>query len=108
MKRIVCVAIFSLLVLPTMANAGQEFAIRGVGNSSCGKYVRDDNLRKFALQWVGGFTTAINQMQAEVSTERTDMLKGADGDAIDVWMMNYCTQNPLKTIREAASELVRQ
>jgi len=43
------------------------------------------------------FVTAINvnRSMASPAGDAADVLNGADKDAIELWMTNYCTQNPL-------------
>lgn len=92
-KRISAAIAMSVVVSigsPSLAEGG--YMNRGVGVSTCGAFVRDARLRRDAMNWVMGFTTAINvYVAADTNSEEdTDVLNGADYDALELWLVNYC------------------
>ncbi|MDW9459356.1 hypothetical protein GOA57_05200 [Sinorhizobium meliloti] len=101
----------ALMLLPSIADAG-NIKIRGAGTASCGTWISEPELRQSLLiQWVLGYITAMNYGRwndIPLQPEEIDLLKGADVNAIEVWMSNYCTQNPLEPLWVAAGVLVEQ
>lgn len=60
------------------------------------------------LNWVMGFTTAVNASFSAQNNDGqpVDVLNGADLDAIELWLVNYCTANPLNKIVDATTALI--
>jgi hypothetical protein len=52
-------------------------------------------------QWIYGYLSGLNFSGAE----NVDFLAIPDGPAIDAWVKNYCTKNPLDDLKAAASAL---
>lgn len=104
-------AALAFMLLPTMAYSG-NIKIRGAGIASCGTWVSEPEMRQsLLLQWVLGYITAMNYGRwndIPVQDEEIDLLNGADANAIELWLTNYCTQNPLQPIWVAAGILVEQ
>jgi len=96
-----------LMLIPTVSHA-DEFRVRGAGTASCGYFIQKPNDRVANLQWVLGFVTGTNAIRVAALGERAsvDVLNATDIDAIELWLTNYCTQNPLKNISDAAMALV--
>lgn len=110
LKKILLTAVLASLLEPALANAG-TIAIRGAGTASCGTWVKELELRHSLFQWVVGFVTATNYAESQKAPDRpgeTDVLDGADHNAIDVWMTNYCTENPLTPLWIAAGVLAKE
>lgn len=85
------------------ATATEAVEIRGA--SSCGAWVADRNTEANGWAvlvrrgWLLGYLSA----HAVITGE--DILKGTDTRSIDLWMDNYCRQNPLKRIDDGGDAL---
>lgn len=79
----------------------------GAGALSCGAFLKQEHVRNGVMQWVLGFVTGFNIVRAAAtkSSETADILNGADADAVEVWLANYCKTNPLHDIASAAVAL---
>jgi hypothetical protein len=96
--------------------------VHGIGGKSCGDYlsavsehapgtgmqIRQGNREYFdeALvrrEWLAGFMTAMNMMWSEPTMQIT-----ADAAAIDVWIRQWCAQNPSGALVHAAAAFVRE
>ncbi len=60
------------------------------------------------MAWVLGFVTGMNVLKSATQPDggNVDVLNGADVDAIEVWITNYCNENPLKQVWNASVDLV--
>ncbi|MCK3776193.1 hypothetical protein MZK49_05550 [Ensifer sesbaniae] len=107
-KRTLRAAMLVFMLIPTMASA-QQVAIRGAGMSTCGSWVSGDRLDRLnSLSWVLGFVSAASVFRAkEFSSDgKYDAMNGADADAIELWITNYCSQNPLKKLWNASTAML--
>jgi hypothetical protein len=70
----------------------------GYGTQSCGQWLAGRNGPDFYsnMAWIQGFLSGLALF---LPTQKTDH------DAIAAWVDNYCAQNPLKTIKDAAEQL---
>lgn len=84
------------------------YSYMGAGAMSCGEYVKQEALRTDALQWVLGFITAVNVTRAfdAKPDENISIMNGANVDAIELWLENYCAKNPLDSVTTATIRLV--
>jgi hypothetical protein len=100
----------------TMATLGisstfADVTIMGEGLNSCGSWVvaeRNDAYFGLKVQWVLGFLSGMN-LRAKIDGVPTtsDAIKQVgDGDAVQVWMDNYCKAHPTEKIGEAATTLM--
>jgi hypothetical protein len=88
------------------------FRVRGIGSSSCGKYVeaidhseasvKAENDRYAFLSWVGGYLSRYNKQNEDVY----DIFGYTDMPAVQLWLYNYCRRNPLNAFDEAADALI--
>ena len=82
------------------------FVVRGSGTTSCGKFVeifqRGDHLQDSS--WLNGYLTAINRY---IDTGVRDIAGDADRAALMLWIYNYCNNNPLDAVSDAAHQLFR-
>lgn len=107
-KKTIIAAAIALMMLPTIANAGNIF-VRGYGVSSCGTWVQDQAARENMLNWILGFATGMNNARFEQSPEQQatiDLLNGADANAIETWIGNYCALHPLDSLTLATIKLM--
>lgn len=94
------------LLLPSLADAG---SLVTRGSVSCGNFVKDREARRISVIWALGFVTASNYAEWKrlpKQDKEVDLLDGADADAIELWLVNYCTKQPLTPLWFAAGELV--
>jgi hypothetical protein len=96
--------IFSLLLLltaPYVFAEGGEFAVVGLNQLTCGKYVQDlaSNQSAKAMYgwWIAGFITGTNLVKDRITT--------SDVPAHEVWLKNYCERNLLDPFIKAAIKL---
>jgi hypothetical protein len=107
-KKTIIAATIALMTLPTIADAG-TITIRGAGIYTCGTWIKETGNRLTKMQWVLGFITAMNfnrYNELPEQAEDVDLLKNADAPGIELWVTNYCTRQPLKTLAEAAIALI--
>lgn len=101
-----------LLLAGSMSAEALEWRLIGFGVSSCGKWVssaEDPMLRLGYLSWVLGYVSAVNATEARQQRLRLDQaLRRTDGDALEIWIANYCQANPLKQLSEGADALIRE
>jgi len=108
------VATVVLVVFLISGIAWAEYRAFGGGRASCGEWTEDKNaaplagqrasLRRFQLeQWIGGYLTAYSQWVEGGSgpVSDTDNFVGATA-----WLDNYCQENPLNEVAEAAVQLI--
>jgi hypothetical protein len=93
MKSILLVA--SILMMMTMPS--YSFNLIG-GSQTCGDMLSDTSGR--AIIWVTAFVSGLNS-----ATPTKDILEGQSFNSINVWLKNYCRNNPLNQIKDAAQEL---
>lgn len=108
MRRTTLAAVaVAFMLVPTIVNAN-EFTIRGAGVASCGNFIQQRNNRTAHLHWIMGYVTGVNVFRTSFLGEgaSVDVLNGVDIDAIELWITNYCTENPLETVSDATLALV--
>ena len=74
------------------------FTVYNVARYSCGKFIADtaDNIQAKEVYswWLGGFISATNMQKGRATT--------TDRYAHDLWIRNYCKDNPLQLYFSAA------
>ena len=101
MKKILLAA----LLLVSTSNMAADKGVHGSGATSCGKFSNETTYqRSYDLMWVLGFVDAVNIR----NLEGPDLMKGIDGDAALGFISNYCQNNPLDHLFNAASALVNE
>lgn len=91
------------------ASAATNFS-RGLGGASCGEFLaaqehHDVVNQGLYEQWAQGFLTGRNVSEALHSEKVVDL---PDPDAMDHWLTNWCTKNPLVSYGIAVSALMRE
>lgn len=75
-----------------------------MGNRSCEMWVKNsvgiDVIYATNISWLSGYLSGV------AVGSKVDFLKTVDVNSLDLWMNNYCTKNPLKTVGEGADILV--
>jgi hypothetical protein len=93
------------------ANGG--IAIWGAGQVSCGAWLEGrqipreqtppgDHRREGREQWLLGYITASNLH----TPNHADLMAGTDPPGVYAWVDRWCRAHPLKTIYNAANELI--
>ena len=85
------------------ADANKHFSVRGLGVTTCSKYLEDRNRdakqsEKFA-HWFTGFLTAYNWLQPDTY----DIAPQYKSDGLLRYLDQYCGKNPKQRIIEAAT-----
>ena len=107
MKYMAAVATAVLLAVPSVFAADENgtLIVLGHGNKSCGTvvedYVEDGTNKSVNSVWVSGYLTAMN----EHVYQGKNVAKGTDPAARDLWIHNYCRENPLDNLYKATWEL---
>lgn len=100
---IVCA--FTWMPSPSLV-AGSHAMVVGEGGVSCGAWTEERQGKTFLADvlsaWVRGFVSAIN---LEGSSSSGHITEGIDNSAVEAWIDNYCTSNPLDTLALATVAL---
>jgi hypothetical protein len=107
MKRSLMIAVLLaiaavILILIDRAQAQGQVSIYGAGVQSCGKWLDERRTPIDWLeegQWVLGYVSAAGEFLN---------LRDTDSRGISAWVDNYCRDNPLKSIGNAAMALVKE
>lgn len=90
-------------LLPSMHSFSQKFTVYGQGALSCGAWLEarkeggiDESVHNV---WIAGYITG-------VTASGDFSLKDSDVDGRANWIDNYCEENPLDYIYDAATALV--
>jgi hypothetical protein len=111
MKRVVLVALFMAVAMPAgAADETDYYIIKGEGTKSCGTWIQDRKKGGFEGQvtdltqtaWLAGYLTAYNLWVPG----KADIAEGTDIAGLMAWIDNYCAQNPLNNIANAANALI--
>lgn len=90
------------------ADATGKFTVLSMGTRSCGDvveaYKRDGEEKFHNSIWVAGYLTAVNKYVSF----RSDIATGTNPAAWNLWIFNYCSNNPLDLLHDAASALVME
>lgn len=85
-------ALLLFLISPVYAN--EQLTIRGAGAVSCGKYLEGQkNAVLTETSWVQGFLSGMNVADAVIGKQ---MISLPDLESINLYMINYCKENPLE------------
>ena len=106
-RKILGATVLLLLSALTLNDAGsadakKRFSVRGLGATTCGKYLEDRNLEaknssQFA-HWFTGFLTAYNWLQPDTY----DIAVNYDSTHLLRYLDLYCGKNPKERIIDAA------
>src|SRR6478736_2919224 len=80
------------------------YMVLGPGGMSCAHWTkvrRDEVLSTPVVTWVMGFVASYNRY----GPGSPDITQGRNADGIPGWIDNYCAQNPLNNIADAAENL---
>ncbi len=103
MRYLTIIAIGILLA----ANPAVSDDVAGVGTHSCGQFIADIEaggqiLTSLYFSWVQGFLTGLNTKYLLCQEFHTDL---SDPPAIQLWLKNYCEENPLENYMTATAKL---
>ena len=98
----------SLMLLTATLNA---HAVTTMGDRSCGNWIKskEDKQQSNGTQWMleaTNHTWLAGYLSGLSVAMNKDFLKTVDGDSIFLWVDNYCRENPLKTVADAAMNLM--
>ena len=96
---------FFLFIVPiTQALAEGTYITYGVGNYSCGKFVKEQNVSasdtSFYSIWLTGYLTRYAR-DNKVDSISTDIY------GMELWVLNYCKENPTMNLAYASAILLR-
>ena len=104
-KAVLLKTIVTLLLLVSVSPLAQGGAYRlyGAGSYTCAYWTQERALPgwQYLGQWVLGFVSAYGHYHGNV-------LSRADAGEITAFMDNYCRQNPMSGILDAAAALVEE
>ena len=104
MKKYFSIFIISVCALTLSAcETTYQYWTYGVGVKTCTEWAaeRNDEYDTYVSTWVMGWVSGAGRY---IGVE----LEKADHEIMMAWIENYCTENPDKTIKEAAEFLVKQ
>ncbi|MCH8867836.1 MAG: hypothetical protein IID58_13430 [Proteobacteria bacterium] len=94
------------LMVSNIAALDEKHVIAGGGSISCGKFIADTKddefMSDFYFSWVQGFLSGLNFKYLESTEITTDL---SDHEALQLWIKNYCNDNPLDLYYIAAGKL---
>lgn len=103
MKKIFLIILVFLIPKISSGKLSGSFYIYGIGNKSCGSFIKEQNNEFFQADfrgWLFGYATGLSFMLGE------DVLKNKDGPALEIWLKNYCSKNPLNKFSDGVLELI--
>ena len=108
----------SLIVVPVAAVGADEASstVIGAGNVSCGTYAlarqEGNAANKAAISsWIHGYLTGMNELTENITGQPENIIGYTPATAAtvegDLWTFfdNYCAENPLDVLHDAASAL---
>ena len=112
--RIITIITATLLLTTSLEiNHAVAYTVAGNGTRSCGSWTEDRIALRMAprgteprtiawdsMGWILGFLSGVG-----FAGDHTDPLHGIDNNAVMAWIDNYCRNNPLKDIGDAAAGL---
>jgi hypothetical protein len=104
-RRILAGALLAAVLLTGAAEVRADYAMIGLGGSSCGSWSawRRDRLAGDAQQWVVGFLSGIGF----VGDDGDNPLRSVDAQGVWAWVDNHCRANPIDKISAAAKAFYR-
>jgi hypothetical protein len=98
------ITIILMLLYASSLTAKPIITVYHVSGTTCGKYISDISDSPQAIEvyswWLAGFITAMNIEKSRVTT--------TDKHAHELWVKNYCKDNPLDLFVNAAVQLDKQ
>jgi len=104
MRYLALIAAGMLMATHTVVEA--QKVIAGPGAMSCGKFIAEDDWSSRAVffTWAQGYLTGLNvKYFFDVSAPGSTDLQDTDGQ--EVWLLNYCRENPLDLYFGAVNNL---
>lgn len=92
MKKINAVLLLVGLLVSTGATA-----VSTMGNTSCGRWVKDRSASSLRDQ-LAGDSWLIGYLNGVAAWSDVDILNQVDGESLMLWMDNYCKANPLESV----------
>ena len=85
-----------LLVAPTFTFAAEQVAIGGIGVSSCGQFLEDQQdpgMTNMHVTWAQGFLSGLNIADGRSGKELVSL---PDDSTIKLYLVSHCTKKPLE------------
>jgi hypothetical protein len=107
MKRLILALAMVVMVSPAWGgDANGKYMVLAYGNDSCGKWTkehaRSSETSRHHETWIIGFISAYNRETPGI----VNLMKGIDYAGWVSWIDNYCKDNPIDDLDDAASALV--
>ena len=108
MRYLTIIAVGMLLAAnPAVSDEGVDLI--GPGANSCGKFIvgkeKYEELRLVHTAWAQGFLTGLNIKYLQSLESATEL---PDHAAMELWIKNYCEENPLDNYAFAIRNLWRE
>lgn len=107
MKHSFVLVTIALFAASPSAALGQGPTILGHGNASCAAWTKDARQNSWEAtvnkSWLVGYPSGHNAFS---NSSYRDVSRNVDAEALFGWMDNYCADNPLSMIAEAANVLI--
>ena len=106
MRYLIAIAVGMLMVTNPATPDERQLIMAGAGAHSCGKFIAnmelDEIFHDLYFFWAQGFLSGLNFKYFLNQESATDL---ADHDALQLWLENYCDENPLDQYSAAAMQL---
>jgi hypothetical protein len=76
------------------------------GGSDCGQWIENSKSNFSLRAWLLGYMSGLNAGLSDTPNDRLNKINSAE--QIFLWMDNFCTKNPLKTVNEGGNALFRE
>ena len=108
MRLSIVIAALIFIVSSAMAADNVTFIVLGSGTKSCGRFVQEFDGKGWPSlinsEWINGYLSSVNRF----IIPGTDVTEGIDLAGRDLWIYNYCRQNPLVPLRQATDNLMME
>jgi len=108
-RRILCAAVIMGFSMSSVAlDKNGKFAIKGIGNASCEKFVEvagSDDPEKFLFAgWLNGYITAHNQHLKD----NFDIISWENIETLGTYVRSHCAKNPTLSFFQATTQLLNE
>ncbi len=102
----VLLAVALLAVFRISGTVAADYTSFGQGNQSCGSWTeekeKNSSGQRYYHTWITGYMTAYSRWVEDGTGPVTE----ADNHGAWAWIDNYCQENPLKKVANAAEQLI--
>ena len=108
MKTFLLLIVTVVFCMPSSSMAYDDninYLVRGIGTDTCGQYIKANVTQKnWYLMWYTGYISGVNASLPG----KYDHSNKIDIDSLDLWLENYCKNNPLETFERAVASLLKE